>query len=133
MIIPRSHSPGFLKLDGMEFFEKKNFKNCIWYAISQKRRLYSFMSSGAPFPQKQSCPENNFSPLFWKILFFSKKLLNEKYSIRRCQQKRLYWFLSSDASSPQNGHVLPQMGFCSFLQKIPLFSKNLFYIKTSIT
>ncbi len=35
--------------------------------------------------------------------------------------------------SSQNGHFLPQMGFSQFSPKILLFSKNLFYYKTSAT
>ncbi len=34
---------------------------------------------------------------------------------------------------PQNGYILPQVSFSQFSPKILLFSKNLFYNKTSAT
>ncbi len=42
-------------------------------------------------------------------------------------------FCRQTPPSSQNGHVLPQMGFSQFSPKILLFSKNLFYYKTSVT
>ncbi len=87
-----------------------------------------------PVPSKMvTPPKNNFSLIFWKILFFSKKILDKKYSKRRCLQKRLYWFLSPGAPLPLKEPCLPTNGFFAVFSKILLFSKNLLYSKTSVT
>ncbi len=69
-------------------FLRKKLTNCIQYPISTpptpQKVIFTFVV-GRPVPLK-----NNFSLLFWKIMFFSKKLLNEKYSKPQCLQKRLY-------------------------------------------
>ncbi len=64
-------------------------------------------------------PKNNFSLLFWKILFFSKKLLNEKYSKPQCLQKRLYWFLSSDIPLPSKRSCPPTNWFFACTDPVP--------------
>ncbi len=125
---PQNQFFGF-KSYGMGFLRKK-LKNCIWYPIYQKK---CYIVRPSVLSKIVMPPKNNFSLIFWKILFFSKKLLNEKYSKRRCLQKRLYWFLQPGAPSPQNDHALPQMGSSQFSPKILLVSKNFFYNKTSVT
>ncbi len=57
-------------------------------------------------------PKNYFLWLFWKILFLSKKLLNEKYSKLQCLQKKLYWFLSQDAPLSLKQSCPPTILYC---------------------
>ncbi len=76
-------------------FSRKKLENSIQYPIPPppQKRLYSFLSYDAPFPQKWSCwsPKIIFRSHFGKYwFFFSKKLWNEKYSKRQCLQKRLH-------------------------------------------
>ncbi len=63
--------------DGMEFFDEK-LENRIRYPISQKKekkRLYSFLSSDAQFPQKGPCPPKIFfAVILENIDFFEEKI-----------------------------------------------------------
>ncbi len=43
-------------------------------------------------------------------------------------KKVILIFVARRSPYPQNGHVLPQIGFCSFLQKYCFFQKNCFVI-----
>ncbi len=107
-------------------FLRKKLKNCIWYPIFPQKGYIHFCR---PTPRflKNGCPPpaKIIFQLFSKILFFSKKLLNEKYSKCRCQQKRLYWFLSSDdpLCPPTNGF------FAVFSKNTAFFKKFVFIIK----
>ncbi len=66
-------------------FLRKKLKNCIWHLIYQKKKGYIHFCHSTPVPSKMvTSPKNNFSLIFWKILFFSKKLLDKKYSKCRC-------------------------------------------------
>ncbi len=115
-------------------FSREKLKNCIWYPIYQKEGYINFCCPTPRSLKNIDATKNNFSLIFWKILFFSKKLLDKKYSKRRClRRKRLYWFLSPGAPLPQDGHALPQMGSSQYSPKTLLFSKNLFYKKISVT
>ncbi len=78
-----------------------------------------------PFPQKWwRPPKNNFSLIYWKILFFLKKMLDKKYSKRRYLQKRLYWFLSPGAS-PSKEPCPPTNGFFAVFSKNTAFFEKL--------
>ncbi len=49
------------------FFSRKNWKTVFTYF--PQKRLYSFLSADAPFPQKWSCSQKMFSCLFWNCFF----------------------------------------------------------------
>ncbi len=68
-------------------FLKRKHDSCIRYPIFHKGYIY--FCRPMPYSLKIAMPaKNNFSQLFWKILFFSKKLLNKKYIKLQCLQKR---------------------------------------------
>ncbi len=59
-------------------FLRKNLKT-VFGSPSPLKRLYSFLSSDPPFPQKWSCPQKIiFRRYFGKILLFLQKLFNMK-------------------------------------------------------
>ncbi len=81
-------------------FLGKNLKAVLGIPFPPKKVVLIFVI-GRHVPSKiVMLPKNNFSLLFWKILFYSKKLWNEKYSKRLCLQGRLYWLLLPDAPLP---------------------------------
>ncbi len=118
------------KSDGMGVFEKKILKLYL-VPYPPHRGLYSFLSSDAPFPQKWPCPppkKKNYSLLlFGKILLFSKKLLNEKYSKRPCLQKKV--ILIFIARRPLPAMSSHKWVFHSSLKKCCFFRKTSFIIK----
>ncbi len=115
------------------FFCENNLKTVFGTLFPPQKKSYIHFRRPIPVPPKMvTLLKNNFSFLIRKILFFPKKLLNEKYSKRRCLQKRLYWFLSPDASrfSKRSSAPPPQKRlFRSFLQKYCFFRKTCFIIK----
>ncbi len=90
------------------FFWEKNWKTVFGTPFTKKKVI---LKNG-------DTPKNNFSLIFWKILFFSKKMLHKKYSKRRCLKKRLYWFLSPCAPPPPSKEpCAPTNGFFAFFSK----------------
>ncbi len=125
---PQNPFFGF-KSNGMGFFLEKTQK--LYLVPHFPKKVYIHFCCPTPVPLKMIMhPKNNFSLLFWKILSFSKKLLDEKYSKHRCLQKRLYCFLLSDVPISSERSCPPTNGFSQFSPKILLLSKNLFYNKT---
>ncbi len=91
----------------MGFFVKKTLKLYLVPYFLPKKVIFIFFVR-LPDPSKMVMrPKNNFTPLFWKILFFSKKLFNKNYSKHRRLQKRLYGFLSPDAPLPSKRSYSP--------------------------
>ncbi len=72
----------------------KNFKTIFGTPFPTEKVIFIFVVQ-CPIPWKIIMPPKNyFSRLFWKM-FFSKELLNEKYSKPHFLQKRLvHWILS---------------------------------------
>ncbi len=113
-------------------FWEKNLKTVFDTRFPLKKVIFIFLVR-RPVPSKKVMhPKNNFSLLSCIILFFSKILLNKKYSKPQCLQKRIYWFLSTDTTLPSKQSFYKRV-FRSFLQKYYFFSKNLFNNKTSVT
>ncbi len=53
--------------------------NSIQYPISHRKSYIFIFAVGRPVPSKMVLPpKNNFLPLFWKILFFSEKIVKWK-------------------------------------------------------
>ncbi len=105
---------GFSGLSQMVWeFLREKLENCIWYFI--------YFVVRRPVPLKMVMPsKNNFSLLFWKILFFFG---NVKWKV----------FKPSMSTRKVNIHVFSQIRFSQFSPKILLFSKNLFYNKIFVT
>ncbi len=137
--VPPNQFFGF-KSDGMGvFWEKKKLKTVfgtpfpkkIGYIHFCRPMPHSLKNGNDPPPKKKKI----FAHVLENIVFFSKKLLDEKYSKHRCLQKRLYWFLSQGAPLrlPSKRSCPLTNEFFAVSPKILLFSKNLFYNKTSVT
>ncbi len=106
------------------FFLGKNLKLIFGTPFPQKNVIFIFVVR-RPVPSKMvMSSKNNFSLLFWKILFYSKKLFNEKYSKRQCQRKWLYWLLSPDTLLRSKWSSTPTNGFF-----FGVFSKNTAFIE----
>ncbi len=115
------------------FFERKTLKQYSVFHFPRKR-FYSFLSSGAPFLQKRSCPPKIiFHCYFGEIFFFSKNCWIKNYSEPHFLQKRLYLFLSPDASFFSKQLCPPTIGFSQFFPKMLFFFENLFNNKISGT
>ncbi len=81
---PQNQFSGF-KSDGMGFFWEKNLKTVFGTPFTKKKKGYIPFCRWTPrFLKNSDTHQNNFSLIFWKILFFSKKSLDKKYSKRRC-------------------------------------------------
>ncbi len=66
----------------MGSFEKKNLKPVFGTPLTKKKGSIHFCRPTTRSLKNGDAPKNNFSLIFWKILFFSKKLLYKKYSKR---------------------------------------------------
>ncbi len=113
------------KSDGMEFFEEK-LKNCIRYPIHPppnppQKRLYSFLLSEAPGPQKWPCPVKIiFRRYFGKCFFFNcwMKKYSKPYFPKIRFHRQTPAYLQKRTPSPNS--------FFPFSQKIQLlFWKSL--------
>ncbi len=92
--------------------------------LSNSEKVVFIFVVRRPVPSKMvTGPKNYCLWLLWKLLFFPKKLLNEKYSKPQCLRKRL--------PLPSKRLCSPTNGFSQFFSKI-LLSKNLFYNKISV-
>ncbi len=100
----------------MEFFEEKT-KTVFGTPFSHRK--------GRPFTSKLVVPpQNYFSLLFWKILFFlKKKQCQWKINIFKPSfpTKRLDWFLSLDAPLPLETAMSSHKWFFSFFRKCCVF------------
>ncbi len=119
-LISENWSPRF---SSYHFFFKLSMTNCRKHPISSTQDHIPLCRPTRLSLQNDHAPKNFFSQLVWKILFFCKKLIWEKYSEPHFLQKRLYWFLSPDAPLPQTGHTLPQMVFTIFSENTVFFKK----------
>ncbi len=106
------------KSDGLGFFQKKTYKLFLVPNLPKKKDYIHFCRPTPRSLKNGDAPKNYFSLIFWKILFFSKKMLNKKYSTRRCLRKRLYWFLLPCVALTSKEQCAPTNGF------FPVFSKN---------
>ncbi len=77
-------------------------------------------------------PKNNFLPLFWKMFFFRKKLLNEKY-LKHAHEKGYIDFCCQTPPPSKQSCPPTNEFFAVFSENTDFFSKNLFYNKTFVT
>ncbi len=99
--IPQKRFFGIFSENTGYYFEKTltyiiKYSVPTWFAI----KSYNFSGKTPPLPKKSSnVPQNSFSQFSWKILLFSKKLLNKKYSASDFWKKKVisrYSFLVWD-------------------------------------
>ncbi len=60
------------------FLRKKNLKTVFGTQFTKKKVIFIFVVRPTVPSKMVTSPKNNFSLIFWKILFFSKKLLAKK-------------------------------------------------------
>ncbi len=123
---------GFYSAD-MGVFWRKNLKTVSIPRFPQTR-LYSFLLSNVPFPQKWSWAlKIFFQVILENIVFFFEKIIIWKISKISFPTKRSYWFLLSDAPFPAKQPCPRANRSSQFFPKILLFSKNFFNNKISCT
>ncbi len=113
---------------------RTKLKNCIQYPISQRKRLYLFLSSDAPLPQKWSCPPKIISRCcFEKYCFFFKKIVKWEILKTSTPTKKVILIFVARRPLPSKRSCPPTNGFFAVFYENTLFSKNLFNNKTFVT
>ncbi len=112
------------------FLWRKNLKTVFDTLFPTEKVIFIFVIRWL-IPSKMVVPRKIiFRCSFGKYYFFSKKLLNKKYSKPHFLLKRLYWLLSLDGPFPSK-RSSPINVFSNFSPKILCFLKNLFNNKLS--
>ncbi len=110
---PQNQFFGF-KSDGMYgSFWGKNLKTVFLYFVPHlpKKRLYSFLSSDHPVPQKWCRhPKIIFRLYFGKYCLYRKSCHIKNIQNVDVNKKKVILIFVPGSPSPQNGHALPQMG-----------------------
>ncbi len=107
-------------------FLRKKLKNWIWYLISQNKG-YAHFCRPTPRSLRNGLPPHKFIwGYFGKYCcFFSKNLINEKYSTLHFLQKRLYWLLLPDAPFPSKDIMFSHKWFFAVFSENTRFLEKL--------